>query len=122
MTMVNKTIISIKKHPIMATIVFVQIAFLLSLFIKACITPRQIINVNMGSFAVDGENAYLKDDSVYFCNQGSIGDDNKLNVTSEKMIIPSGAYRIDVAYDSQVGENNTNKIDENNAYVSLTSS
>lgn len=90
-TMVNKIkICNVKKHPIMAAIVIVQIAFLLLLFTKACITPRQIINVDMESFAVDGENAYLKDGSVYFCNQGSIGDDNKLNVSTGEMGIPSG--------------------------------
>lgn len=116
-TMVNK-ICNVKKHPIMTAIVIVQIVFLLLLFTKACITPRQIINVDMESFAVDGENAYLKDGSVYFCNQGSIGDDNRLNVSTEEMGIPSGAYRVEIAYNSEV---NDNKINENNANVSVSS-
>lgn len=109
---------NVKKYPIMTAIVIVQIVFLLLLFAKACITPRQIINVDMESFSVDGENAYLKDDSVYFSNQGSIGDDNRLNVSTGEIGIPSGAYRVEIAYNSEV---NDNKINENNANVSLSS-
>lgn len=102
----------------MAAIVIVQIAFLVLLFTKACITPRQIINVNIDSFGIDGENAYLKDGSVHFQNQGAIGDDNKLNVSTEEMCIPSGAYRVEIDYHSEV---NDNRIDENNADVSMSS-
>lgn len=118
-TVVSKIkICNVKKHPIMAAIVIVQIAFLLLLLAKSCIAPRRIINVDMELFSVDGENTYLKDGSVYFRNQGSIGDDNNLNVSTGKMGIPSGGYRVEIAYDSEVNED---KINENNANVSVSS-
>ncbi len=108
----------IKKHPIIWATVIVQIAFLVLLLAKASITPRKIINVNMESFAIDGENAYLKDDSLYFCNHGAISDNNRLNVSSWIGGISSGAYSVDIAYNSDV---NDSKINENNAYVSMSS-
>ena len=60
----------------------------------------------------------LRGGTVTLVNDGSISDDNKLNIESESISIPSGAYSVDISYDSTVNEDKKN---ESNANVSISS-
>ena len=113
-----KGINNIKKNPIFGFIIVVQILFILLIFVKACIVPGKIISVNMESFGIDGENSYIEDGRLYFSNDGSIDDNNKLNITTENISVPSGAYRVEVEYDSTINEN---RRDEINADITMSS-
>ena len=113
-----KMINNIKKNPIFGFIIVIQILFILLIFVKACIVPGKIISVNMESFGVDGEISYIEDGRLYFFNNGSIDDNNKLNITTENISVPSGAYRVTVEYDSTINEN---RRDEINADITMSS-
>ena len=108
----------INKHPWLAFIVIIQLVFILALSFKACITPRNIVSLKMNEFNVDGQNAYIEDDTVKFVNDGSISDDNRLDISKDNIGLPSGGYTVNVSYDSMVNED---RINENNANVSISS-
>lgn len=99
-------------------VLLAEAIFVLSLFLYACISPRQVINVNMASFETEADYTYMEDEILYFVDREDVDDSNCTNVTTEEMKVPSGAYRVDVIYDSYVNEN---QINEYNANLTMSS-
>ncbi len=97
---------NMKKHPALVAIVVFQITFVLLLLIRAFISPISIIPIDMKSFLVDGNNAHTEKGKLYFLNDDSINEDNKLTVKTKNLeiTIPSGAYKVDIEYSSNVDD------------------
>lgn len=108
----------IQKHPVIFSVIVFQIMFLAVLTVSACITPRRVISVNMSSFVFSAENISVRDGTLMFSEHESVDDKSRQNITTEEMGISSGAYKVDIFYDSEV---NGNRINENNASVSISS-
>lgn len=106
----------LKKHPFLWLIVIVQFAFIIGLTFKSCFSSRNIVSLEMTKFNVDGNNTQIENDTVKFGNDGSISDDNRLDVSAENIVLPSGAYTVSISYESEVNEN---KINEYNANASI---
>ena len=107
-----------REQPIVAFIMVIQFIFLLTLSLRACTIPRNVVSLDMNTFNVEGQNAYIENGTVKFVNDGSIRDDNRLNISAKGIGLPSGGYRVSISYDSTV---NGDKINENNANVSISS-
>ncbi len=116
--MLKKIIERIHIHPWIAFIVIIQLVFILVLSFKACIRPSHIVSLKMNEFNVEGGSAYIEDGTLKFVNDGSLNDDNKLNISTNAICLPSGGYTVSVSYDSTVDED---KINAYNANVSISS-
>lgn len=110
---------NIKKYPIFYFIIFIQIIFVLILFTKACILPKKVIFANIDSSYIDGENVYTKYGKVSFVNKGNIDDNNRINIKTENLFLPQGAYNLYILYNTDDCNINNKNLD-NHIIANLT--
>lgn len=109
---------NIKKHPVIFCVIIIQVLILAILIINSFFTERAIKSIDANSFKCENENVSIQDGTLYITEQNGINNENQQNIVTEGICLPSGAYTVDIIYDSYV---DSNKISENNASVSISS-
>lgn len=109
----------LKQHPVLTLIAAVQVAFILILLVSACVTPRRSASIDGRHFSTQPDVASTANGQLTFVNYDSSDGSKRAVVPSLALKIPSGAYTVEISYDSYVYDNLLN---ETNSRVFISSS